>query len=752
MMHGGLVRAELQLERQLASHASMEEVKVWGEQKNSRQAGYTNPISIITPEDLKSINVVTTEDIVKYEPSLVIRRRFIGDANGTLGIRGSNMFQTSRSMVFADGVPLHYFLQSRWSGAPRWTMVSASEIAQVEVVYGPFSAEYSGNAMGGVVVIETAIPQQRELHIDGTFFSQTFDEYGFDDKVNGFKGFISAGDKIGDLSLYASYNHLDSESQPQTFYYGASSSSTSPTAVTGAIAGNDERSNPRLYFGDTGVVDTTTDNYKIKAAYDFGDWFALLNVAYEDRSGESSQPNAYVRDVAGHAIWSGDVVQNGEAFSIPSSRLSVSDMERQSLSVGFRLKGQLAENIALETSLNQFEVLKDQTRTSLSNPNDPAYTEDGQVTDYGDTGWQTADMKLTVDDFFARNLTMITGLRYEAYELNTNVYDSNNYTAGSKDSLTSSSGGETSLLAAFVQMNWAVGEQWDVSLGGRYEAWKSKSGYFSADNVATPELDLEFVPSRAEEKFSPKFSLGYQPNNDWLIRYSLAKAYRFPIVEELFSQYQAYNAISEANPELAPEDGLHHNLMFERSLEQGYMRVNIFKETIKNVIDSQFTTLPSGGSLYTFVPVDEVETQGVEFIINQGGFLLPLLDVRINLVYTDAEIIKNVVDTSIEGNEFSRMPKWRGNVLATYHLTPKWDIGGNIQYASDSYGRLDNADEEDNVYGAQDGFLRLGVKTSYQLSDSTRLGFGVDNLSNETAYVAHPWPGRTLYMNFSYDY
>ena len=44
------------------------------------------------------------------------------------------MFQTSRSMVFADGVPLHYLLQSRWNGAPRWTMVSASEIAQVETL------------------------------------------------------------------------------------------------------------------------------------------------------------------------------------------------------------------------------------------------------------------------------------------------------------------------------------------------------------------------------------------------------------------------------------------------------------------------------------------------------------------------------------------------------------------------------------------------------------------------------------------
>ena len=154
---------------------NVEEVRVWGEQKDSRQAGYTNPTSLLTQEDMVSINVATTEDLVKYEPSIVIRKRYIGDSNGTLGLRGSNMFATSRSMVFADGVPLHYLLQSRWSGAPRWTMVSASEIAQVEILYGPFSAEYSGNSMGGVVLIETAIPQEREVHVDLDYFSQDFD-------------------------------------------------------------------------------------------------------------------------------------------------------------------------------------------------------------------------------------------------------------------------------------------------------------------------------------------------------------------------------------------------------------------------------------------------------------------------------------------------------------------------------------------------------------------------------------------------
>ena len=244
----------------LIAQSQIEEIVVWGSERDQSFANL-GPSSTLTQEDIRSINVATTEDVVKFEPSVVIRRRFIGDSNGVLGMRGSNMFQTSRSMVFADGVPLHYLLQSRWNGAPRWTMVSASEIAQVETLYGPFSAEYSGNAMGGVVNIETAIPQQEEFHFDSSYFSQNFDAYGFDDTVNGYKSFVSYGNKFGDTSVYFSFNRLENESQPQTFRAGSRSSSTTPLDVTGTIVAPDDRSRTASWFMDTGIVDTETNNY-----------------------------------------------------------------------------------------------------------------------------------------------------------------------------------------------------------------------------------------------------------------------------------------------------------------------------------------------------------------------------------------------------------------------------------------------------------------------------------------------------------
>ncbi len=741
----------LSMPLQLSAQERIEEVVVWGSERD-QQYGNLSPSSVLGPEDFRAINVATTEDVVKYEPSLVIRRRFIGDSNGVLGMRGSNMFQTSRSMVFADGVPLHYLLQSRWNGAPRWTMVSASEIARVEVLYGPFSAEYSGNAMGGVVEIETAIPQQREFHFDSSYYSQSYSDYGFDGTVDGYKSFFSYGDKFGDTSVYFSVNRLDNQAQPQIFRAGSGSSDANPLVVTGSILENDDRSNLQNWFMDTGVVDTETNNYKFKLGHDFNNWSALLNLAYEDRSSTSDSANTYLQDTDGNPVFRGHVIDNGRQFFVPASRFAASYLERDSLNVGLRLRGQLAENVELEANISRFEVLRDETRSSSAHINDPLHTAAGQVSDFGDTGWDTAEVKLMFDELGVDGLSLVTGLRQESYELNLDIFDSANYLAGEKTAYSARSGGETEILAAFAQFNWQLNEQWDTAFGLRYEDFESSSGYFDDDDAATPEFDLVQVSPRGGDKLSPKFSVGFRPNDIWQFRYSAAQAYRFPIVEELFSQFEAYNSVSVSNPGLNPEDGVHHNLMLERAIDNGVVRINYFTESIKDVIEAQSTILDGGTSLRTFIPIGEIETSGLEFISNIDDFLVNNLDLRFNLVYTDSEIVRNDPDPSIEGNVYPRMPRWRGNLLATYNISEDWNVGLNFQHASDSFGRIDNRDHENRVYGGQDGYNRLGLKSSYYLDNGMSFGIGVDNLTDEVAFVAHPWPGRTYYANFSYDF
>ena len=727
-----------------------EKLVIWGESKKHKRTDTASPTSILTPEDMISINATTTEDLVKNEPSLVIRKRFIGDSNGTIGIRGSNMFQTSRSMVFADGVPLHYLLQTRWSGAPRWSLVSADEIAQIEVIYGPFSAEYGGNAMGGVINIETSIPTERRVHLEAGFFSHDYQELGYDEQLNGNKQFLSYEDKIEDFSFYFSYNHLQNSGHPQTFRFSDISDQAptdsdgnviASTPVTGGITGVNEYGVDVIYFGNNGIAKAETDNFKIKLGYEFENWTALFNMAYEDRTSDTTYAQSYLTDVNGQFVWNGPVVQDGVYYSIKERNFAGSQLARRSLLTGLRVQGEFSKNWLLEASLSSFNVLQDETLSSGANRKSPAHTVAGTIRDYDDTGWQTAKVSIQNDRFMDNHdLGFVAGFEYENYQLEINNYNSDDYQAGVKTEQTGTSGGDTSLESIFAQFNWNINDRWNTVVGGRYERWSSDNGFFGD----------ETHPDREENRFSPKLAIAYQLDPEWSFQYSVAKAFRFAIVEELFQNERRTQGTSLANANLEPEDGFHQNLMLQNNIENGYLRVNYFTEQIDDAIFAQVTVVDNQ-AINTFIPIDTVDTTGVEFIYNQIGLLDNALDIRFNTTYLNSIIDKNSANVELEGNDFPRMPDWRANLMANYHLTESWNVGAGIRFASSSFGDLDNSDTANNVFGAQDGYLFFDLKTNYNINRTTKVSLGIDNLTDEAVFVHHPWPQRTIYVEASVD-
>ncbi len=728
--------------------SELEELVVEGESTQAPTGHYTSPSTRITDIEAESISIITVEDFVKYEPSMVVRRRYVGDANGVVGMRGSNMFQTARTMVFADGLPLHYLLETRWSGSPRWSLVSSDETRAVEVVYGPFSAEYGGNAMGGVINIETRLPQEREFHAEGGIFGQDFTHMGESYSTFGHRELFSYGDKFGDLSVYLFHNHLENESQPQKFL-AATTGGAGGTVVTGAKLDENSTGTAAVYYGDTGKEDVTTDLTKLKLGYEFGDWLAKLTVAYEDREKDVKEQNSYVVDGGGNTVWSGSNLEyNGFNFKIggwSGNPFAESVQDRETLLVGGGVEGPLGTNWELSADFSYFQVLQDETRSSDRNRRDSAYTSDGKIKEFDDTGWVTLDLKARTDRFMDRDdMNFVAGYHHDHYSLEIDSYDSNDYTSGVKDARTTSTGGDTIMHAAFAQWGWNFTPEWDVALGARYERWKMEDGFYYKWGG-----DMEDYKDRTEHGFSPKFSLGFTPDGPWKYRYSLAKAYRFPIVEELYKNEEKITGTSIADATLEPEIGVHHNLMIERDIPGGFVRVNLYHEEVEDVIFNQ-EDVATGIS--TFLAVDEVETSGAEFILQQNRVFDSNLDVRFNVAYTDSEVEKNRTDPSVEGNEFPRMPNWRSNLLLTYHVNPKWDVSAGVRYAADSYGRLDNTDETDSVYGAQDSYTFVDMKVNFRPTDDSRISFGVDNVTDEEAFVAHPWPQRSFYVTGSIDF
>ena len=155
------------------------------------------------------INAASVEDVLKYAPSLIIRKRHIGDNFAPIATRTSGLGSSARSLIYADGVLLSALIaNNNGNGSPRWTLVTPEEIARVDVLYGPFSAAYAGNSIGTTVNITTRQPGRLEASARVLTNLQTFDLYGTSLTLPTRQYAASIGDRLGPLSLFAAATRM----------------------------------------------------------------------------------------------------------------------------------------------------------------------------------------------------------------------------------------------------------------------------------------------------------------------------------------------------------------------------------------------------------------------------------------------------------------------------------------------------------------------------------------------------------------
>ncbi|MBD9357928.1 TonB-dependent receptor [Methylomonas sp. EbA] len=748
-----------------AKEEVMEEMVITGEV--AKDSHFTSPSTRLSRAEIERQNAQTTEEAVKYQPSLQIRQRYIGDPNGVLGIRGADMFSTARNMVYADGLPLHNQLQASFNGAPRWSMVGPNEIDAVDVVYGPFSAEYSGNSIGGVVNIKTHMPMKEEYYAEASYFAQPWKNIGADSGTyDGNRQYFSYGNRLDKWSALLSYNRLEAESQPMSYFIdntGLRNPTGTQTAVTGAVPTLDTRGTPSYIYGDTGPELVNTDLVKLKVGYDITpDLQAIFTGAFEERTRKAETPRNYLTSANGSAYYgdnnnnSRDAVYAGRAFNVLNSGFGPSDDERQTMQIGMQLKGAITDTWDIDTTFSYLDVIKDERRTAFFNPDDPRNQNTGQLQVFDDFNWKNYDLKLSTREFLGwKPLEFLGGYHFDNYNMNFKQFSYNSYSADQIGSETVGrrNQGEVTTNAMFGQFAYHFAPDWDLTLGARYEWWLASSGV--ASNRA--------LSDRSDDAISPKASLGFEPSN-WKFRYSFGRAYRFPVIAEMYQNLQTPTSITTANANLKAEDGWHHNFMIEYGLENGYVRVNVFRDDIRNTIQQ---VRRASGILTenAFQNIPATSTTGVELVYDQARVLDSDFDLNFNATWMNAIVEDGGPDINFQeadgtltrfnltGKERIRLPEWRFNALATYHINEAWDTSMAGRYTSDSYNDIDNGDHVNNVFGSQDGFFFLDFKTSYRFKydllgkpAKSRISFGINNLTDKTAYVFHPYPQRTFFL------
>jgi iron complex outermembrane receptor protein len=702
-------------------------------------------VETVTREQFDNWNVVNTEDVLKYLPNLAVRKRFAGDLNSIIAVRGTSNAQSARGLVYADGLLLSNLLGNSYSFPPRWSMVFPDEIQQVDVIYGPFSALYPGNSLGATVLISTRMPKQFETSADLKAFTQHFSLFGVNRNFNGSEASASIGDRVGKFSYFLGVNHLENTSQPLQFATLARSSTPAKagdTPVTGAYFYNNQTNMPTAVLGvnGEGIEHTVQDQFKLKMQYDFTPTLqAAFTLGYWHQTYNSGSAS-FLRDANGNPVYSGNVAIGGYEYTIPAAALAPSLGQSENWLYGLTLKTRNATGWNGEAIASYYDIGNSVARTANSGApgNGP-----GSVI-FGDgTGWKTLDLRSTYTPATPQagltNHALSFGYHYDNYFLDNQSYNTLNWRDGAATSFANAFVGKTQTQALYAQDAWRFLPRWKLVYGVRYEDWQAYDGAQALPGTTLP------YSNASQHHFSPKASLSFDVTDDLSLRASVGRAYRFPTVGEMFQGHINGSSIINNNPNLKPEDDLSKELTAEWAHWNGVFRFSLFQDDVRNTIFSQTdtTVIPN---VTNFQNIGKVRSRGVETSYSGQDVFVRGLDLLANVAYTQSKIIANAQNPATVGKYFYRIPLWRANLAVTYHIDERAALTLAARYSGREYNTLNNADTNPNVFGGTSSYTVADAKFTFRPTRLSEIGIGVDNLFDARYFVYHPYPGRTFYI------
>jgi iron complex outermembrane receptor protein len=663
--------------------------------------------------------------------------------------------------VMVDGFVVSNFLGNSFGFPPAWGIVSPTEVRQFDIVYGPYSARYPGNSMGGIVNISTRAPDKTEAFGTLQAFVQPYRQYGTHDDFQGYSA--EAGFALkpqnSPFGFRASVRRLRNDSQPQQFYqfgysgalYGNAGGSTPVTGAYAdpaliAVAGTNGIVAPVI--GDYSSVATRQDQARGQIRFDSGEFHAEALFTYWWNREETLHPQTYLRDAAGNPFYgdaSGQASFAGHSYLLdPATNYRLGIAQKNEWLAGLKLEGPL---LGFDTRLNLSTLRFDNQETRSSNGYAAGIANGaGQLTTQGPTGWYTSDL-LATRTFGAHDLAI--GANGNLYETDQSLFDTINWRNASGRTPRTRTFGRTRTIGVFAEDAIDLGTDTLLTVGLRADWWRAYDGGLTARAIKgalAGQLVTERYAVRNESAFSPKLALKRTLGDGWAAELSLASATRFPTVGELFQGSFDSNGVfnrDSFDPNLRAEKSRDANLLVRKRFGPVTMIASVFYQRIRDAVFSYYGTNQAGAQSSAFKNIDVTRQYGAELIAEVKDWPLPGFDVDANAAWLDAVTVRNTGDTQSEGVQFPRIPRWRLNGNLRWRLMPALQAVVGVRYASRPNTDIDGLQRGD-AYGYTSELFSLDVKANVDVAENLRLSAGVNNLTNDRAWVFHPYPQRTF--------
>lgn len=743
-------RASLAFADDADASRALDRVTVTSSRPSSVPDELPTTIESITRDEIDTrINATDAEDALKYLPSLTVRKRYIGDYDhAVLGSRASGTGNSARSLVYADGLLLSNLLGNGATFTPRWGLVTPEEIERVDVLYGPFSAAYPGNSVGAVVDFVTRMPRATEAHVtlDG-FTSRFHDVYASEGRFGGGSGQGSIGSRHGPLSWWISASRIDSEAQPVSFANRLVSTTPAPssaTPVTGAVLERNPRGQPWWILGSTTQTHTTQDQAKVKLAIDVGPNARLSYLFGVWRNDGVRSSTSYLRDANGGAVYGGAIAIDGQGYALAPSDFAPTRTALEHVVHGLSFKTHTRSTFDVALSASRYDYRRDQVRTPSAAVASASASAAGALVDQRGTGWDTFAAKATWRPDASRTHVIEGGVQRDVFRLRTRTSATSDWIAGAPNDTTARFEGDADLTSLWVQDAWRATPTIKTIVGMRAERWTAHDGL-----IADARTTLGYAPRR-QQAVSPKAALGYTGIEDWTLRASYGRAFRFPTVSELYQGAIVGNVVANNDPNLRPERSSTVELTAERTWAHGAARLTWFHEDTRHALYSQtdVTVVPNVTNIQN---VDRIRTSGLEASATSNGWPLASLDLGGSVTYANSKTVADRAFPAAEGKRQPRVPDWRATARITWRATDAVDATLGARYSGRQYGALDNGDANANAYTGFSPFLVVDLRVRWKVDRHWTAAAGIDNINDRAYWAFHPYPRRTFNASLGYD-
>lgn len=740
-------------------------VRVQGATPTSLPTNIPTTRETVTRDDIaRSVNASDAEDALKYLPSLLVRKRYIGDYNhAILSSRASGTGNSARSAVYADGMLLSNFLGNGVGGlsfAPRWGLVTAEEIERVDVMYGPFSAAYPGNSVGAVVDYQTRMPTRFEAHARLGVQSQSSDLYGRRGRFEGWQASASVGDRAGAWSWRLHLSRSDSEGQPLTFATRTASTGTTPPAngtaqpVSGAVLQLNTTNAPWYLIGAGTRYRTVQDQAKLKLTHDFGPTLRASYTLGLWRNASAGDADSWLRNAAGQPVYAGAVIIDGRQYAaLSGSDLAVTREALQHSLHGLSLKQRSGGAWDWEVAASRYRYDRDDKRQNAAANPLPGALAGGPGTraDGSGTGWQTLAVKGIWRPAGGAHVVDL-GLQQDGYHLHyVTTSLAGNYLVDGAGPLTSRVGGRTRLQAAYAQDAWLIAPDWKAVLGLRAERWEARDGRTDFSAALS-----QAHAARREQALSPKAALSWQAGPDTVLKAAIGRAVRMPTVAELYGATSGANASFVNDPHLRPETSWTGELSAEAGTGGVQGRLTLFAEDTRDALYAQtlFDTT-ANANISRVQNVARIATTGLEATLAATDWVLKGLDVNASLTYADSRIKANAGFVSTPGDTLGKrqpnVPRWRATAVAAYRFDDHWSASLALRHSGRQYRTLNNSDVNAFAYFGVSKFTTADLRLRWTIDRRWSAAVGIDNLNDYRYWNFHNYPQRSYAAELRFE-